>query len=87
MTRGDKLAETVRQRPRSVRTDELRRLLESHGFAVRRTGGGHWVAHHPERGLDVHFAEPHGQGDRFVKIGYVRKVLRAIDQLAEAEDD
>ncbi len=68
MARADKLEQALRRSPGSVRVEQLVTVLERHGFDCRRTSSGHWVCLHPGRVLDVHFAEPHGGGEGFLKL-------------------
>ena len=84
---SDKLERALRQSPHSVRVAQLVAALEARGFDCRRTANGHWLCFHPQHSLDVHFAEPHGQGDSFVKLPYVRKAIRALDAVQAAEEN
>ncbi|MEW6753365.1 MAG: hypothetical protein AB1505_20640 [Candidatus Latescibacterota bacterium] len=81
-----KLERAARQNPRSVRIQQLVAILEGRGFECRRTTGGHWQCYQPGLRLDVQLAEPHGKGDRFVRVAYVRKALRAVDAVVAAEE-
>lgn len=81
----DKLERKARRNPGGVRIGELVHLAESAGFAVTRTTAGHYVLVHPGLRATVGVAEPHGGGDSFLKVSYVRKVLSAIDDLRAGE--
>lgn len=43
MSKKDKLLQSIKNNPKDVRFEDLRKLLMIHGYEVSNTGGSHWV--------------------------------------------
>jgi predicted RNA binding protein YcfA (HicA-like mRNA interferase family) len=43
MSKKDKLLKAIKNNPKDVRFEDLKKLLLSHGYAAHNTGGSHWV--------------------------------------------
>jgi predicted RNA binding protein YcfA (HicA-like mRNA interferase family) len=76
VTRVEKLLEQMRQRPAGWRFEEVERVLIANGFVLKNQRGSDRVYKHDTSGVRVFFSW-HGSGE--VKRGYVRAVVRAID--------
>lgn len=87
MSRRDKRLERVRANMRAVHAEQLRALLEDHGFVCRRTADGHLCRH--GSGMTVQFAVTHGGREKagLVRPSYVKAAIRTIDALAAEEDE
>lgn len=79
----DRRLEAIRRNPRDVRFDDLRRVLEAHGFVGRRPGSGssHLTYSHPSLSYNITVVERRP----IVLEVYVRMALNAIDEVLEAE--
>lgn len=80
MTKREKRLDKIRQNPRHVTFDDLRILLEDHGFERK---GGKGTSHHVYRAeidgqvwtLTIPFKRPH------LNATYVKQALLAIDAI------
>jgi predicted RNA binding protein YcfA (HicA-like mRNA interferase family) len=76
----EKLLSKIRNRPRSVRFDELTKLLGWYGFELRRVKGSHHVYRRGPHTLVVPRRTPH------VHSYVVKQVIQIIDEvIAESE--
>jgi predicted RNA binding protein YcfA (HicA-like mRNA interferase family) len=74
-----RLFERIRQSPRTVRPNELCRLLELFGYEPRDTPvrGSH-LYYYTKRGCrSIHFPRPHPSKE--VKVCYVRRIIRILE--------
>lgn len=78
MTKREKRLQKLRQNPRNVLFDELRQILEDHGFILARVTGSHHIFVAEIGGhvwkLTIPFHKP-------IKTTYVRTALNAIDEI------
>src|SRR5260221_13538468 len=78
MAKREKRLQKLRQNPRNVSFDELRQVLEDHGFTLARITGSHhiFVAEIGEQvwKLTIPFHKP-------IKTTYIRTALNAIDEI------
>jgi predicted RNA binding protein YcfA (HicA-like mRNA interferase family) len=83
MTKREKRLQKIRQNPKNVSFEDLRQVMEDHGFIVDRSSGSHYQfrAAVGDRmwKLTIPFHRPH------VKTPYVSKALRAIDEIIQAQ--
>ena len=77
MSKREKLLATIRNNPRGVRFQDLTKLLEWHGFELRRVTGSHYIYKRSPYTISV---PRHGS---HVHSYLVKEVIRAIDELAE----
>lgn len=65
----------------SLRCHEVKSILESLGFEIRRTKKGHFVYNHPglDNFLGGSYACPHKSGDPVLK-SYITKIIRSVRQ-------
>ncbi len=85
MAKRSKREAAIRRNQRAVRFDDLRRVLEDHGFTARKGKGDHWNFSHPLLPLVLTIDPAHP----YIKPVYVRNAIRAIDAVAaldEADD-
>lgn len=84
MTKCDKRLQKLRQNPKNVTFEELRKILEDHGFWLDRIAGSHHIIQQEigERAwtLTIPFNRP-------IKIAYVKQTLQAIDEIDELRPD
>ncbi len=82
MATRDKRLEAMRRNPRTVRFDDLKGVLEAHGFTAHSGKGDHWVFRHPayRPGVTIDPRRP------FVLLPYVRAALKAIDAVLDQEE-
>jgi len=72
MSKKDKLLKAIKNNPKDVRFEDLKKLLLSHGYTGHNTGGSHWVfrkAGFPDE--VVPYKKP-------VKAYYVIRALKSI---------
>lgn len=77
MSRREKLLEKVRNNPRAVTYEELARVLEWHGFQLRRSRGSHHLFKRGRRQITVVYRRPH------VHPAAVKEALALIDEIEE----
>ena len=80
MTRREKRLQKLRQNPRGVRFDELRQVLEDHGFQLEHVSGSHHTFRAEIRGRVWTQILP-----RKILAVYVKQVLSRIDEIAAWE--
>ena len=82
MATRDKRLQAMQRNPAHVRFDDVRMVLEDHGFNGRRPEGGssHWTFSHPHVAYLVTIVQRHP----FVNEVYIKKALKA---LAEVESE
>jgi predicted RNA binding protein YcfA (HicA-like mRNA interferase family) len=82
MAKRDKRLHRLQQNPKNVSLDELRQVLEDHGFWLDRVVGSHYIfrAEHGERvwKLTIPYNKP-------IKIIYVKQALVAIDEIDQLD--
>ncbi|NQU05979.1 MAG: type II toxin-antitoxin system HicA family toxin [Calditrichaeota bacterium] len=76
MTQIQRLIERIRNNPRSVRFNDLMRILENLGYSHHKQRGSHIAFKHPT-GLALTIVRPHGR-EAFCNQYDVRKVLRLL---------
>jgi predicted RNA binding protein YcfA (HicA-like mRNA interferase family) len=77
VSRREKLLAKIRINPRGVRFDELTRLLEWHGFELKRVKGSHHYFAQGPYLICVVRRRPH------VHIQAVKEVLSILDELSK----
>lgn len=75
MSRREKLLAKIRNNPRGVSFDELAKLLEWHGFELKRVKGSHHAFRRGPYVIIVARHKPH------VHVKAVRQALSVIDEL------
>jgi predicted RNA binding protein YcfA (HicA-like mRNA interferase family) len=80
MTKRGKLLSEIRDRPNSVRFEELTKLLGWYGFELRRVKGSHHLYQRGPHNLVIPRHTPH------VHSYVVKQVLKMIDGLAEEKE-
>lgn len=81
MSKRKKRLEKIRQNPKNVSFEELRKVLEDFGFELVRSKGSHHAFKHELVG-DL-FVVPYRRP--FIKVVYVVEALDLIDQVVESE--
>lgn len=86
MTKTAKRLERIRRNPKHVSFEELRQVLEDYGFMIKPSSGTSHYFFRVEVGdrvwtLTVPFKKPH------IKVSYVRKALKAIDEIIALQVD
>ena len=81
MVKKDKLFQVVRNRPASVRWEELEALILAFGGSLRANANhSHYVVSFPGSGL-VTLARPHGsRSGNSVRPVYVRRIIEMIEE-------
>ena len=83
MSKREKRLQKIRQNPRNVSFEDLRQVLEDHGFVVDRQSGSHYQFRatfgNETWRLTIPFRRPH------VKTPYVKASLQAIDEIIALE--
>lgn len=84
MSKREKRLQRIRQNPKNVSLEDLRQILEDHGFWLERIAGSHHIFQ-MEIGeqawtVTIPFNRP-------VKIVYVKQALTAIDEIRTLEAD
>jgi predicted RNA binding protein YcfA (HicA-like mRNA interferase family) len=79
MSRRDKLLARIRNNPRGVTFDELTKVLEWHGFELRRSKGSHHVYVRGHYRITVVWRRPHVHPDA------VKEALGIIGEILEVE--
>jgi len=82
MTKKSKREERIRNNPKGVSFDDLRGILENHGFELDHGEGSHNVFIHEKTRKSLTIPKSGNE----VKPVYVKQALAAIDEL-EDEDD
>ncbi|MEA2027596.1 MAG: type II toxin-antitoxin system HicA family toxin [Campylobacterota bacterium] len=74
MSKKDKLLEAIKNNPKNVRFEDLKKILESIGYKAINRGGSHYVFTKANAtSLTIPFKKP-------VKVVYVKQVLNIIEQ-------
>jgi len=81
MSKRDKAIERLRQNPKSVRFDEIDRLLLSLGFEKRQRGTSHATYSKGRNILTIPFHKPH------ILPVYVKNVLHILDEIGEFSEE
>ena len=79
MTQREKALQKIRNNPREVRFNDLAKVLEQHGFEIRKTGGSHQVFMRGQYRIIVPFRRPH----LFEYV--VKDALKILDKILEQE--
>ena len=77
LSRKDKLLKVMRNNPKDVRFEDLKKLLLSYGYEAHNTGGSHWIFR--KKGCKdevVPYKKP-------VKAYYVIRALKSIGEYDE----
>ncbi len=83
MSKRRKRLEKLRQNPKDVAFDDLRKVLEDFGFELVRSKGSHFAFRHHE--LNEMFILPYRKPH--VKTAYVEQFLMIVEQLLSLDDD
>jgi len=77
LSRKDKLLKAMRNNPKDVRFEDLKKLLLSYGYEAHNTGGSHWVFRKNDcQDEVVPYKKP-------VKAYYVIRALKSIGEYDE----
>jgi predicted RNA binding protein YcfA (HicA-like mRNA interferase family) len=82
MSKREKRLEKLRQNPKDVSFEELRQVLEDHGFVLDHATGSHHIFRRQINGIDLRVNIPYA---RPVKSRYVNQALEAIDRARSAD--
>jgi len=73
MSRKDKLIEAIKNNPKNVRFEDLKKILESLGYTAVNRGGSHYVfTKEASLSLTIPYKRP-------VKVIYVKQVIKIIE--------
>jgi predicted RNA binding protein YcfA (HicA-like mRNA interferase family) len=84
MSKRRKRLERIRQNPNNVSLNDLRRVLEDYGFEYKQSVGSHFTFSYMLYGETKLFVVPFRRPVQFV---YVKRALRVIDQIIEAQGE
>jgi predicted RNA binding protein YcfA (HicA-like mRNA interferase family) len=84
MSKRKKRLEQIRQNPKNVSLEALRRVLEDYGFTLERIEGSHHHFSYILNGQKKLFTIPH---KRPLNRVYVKESIKIIDKLIEAQGD
>ena len=74
MSRKDKLIDAIKNNPKNVRFQDLRKILESIGYTAVNNGGSHFVFTKDNAiSLTIPYKKP-------VKVVYVKQVIKIIEE-------
>jgi len=74
MSRKDKLIDAIKNNPKNVRFQDLRKILESIGYIAVNNGGSHFVFTKDNAiSLTIPYKKP-------VKVVYVKQVIKIIEE-------
>lgn len=83
MSKRQKRLARIRQNPNNVSLEDLRKVLEDYGFEYKQTVGSHYtfsvVIGTTTKLLVVPFRRP-------IKVAYIKKALKLIDEIIGLED-
>lgn len=82
MAKRDKRLQKLRQNPRDVSLEELRQILEDHGFWLDRIVGSHHVFRAEVGDKTWKVVIPYHKP---IKIIYVKQVILAVDEINELD--
>jgi predicted RNA binding protein YcfA (HicA-like mRNA interferase family) len=72
LSKKDKLLESMKNNPKNINFEQLKKVLEDHGYMGMNTGGSHWVLRKDGcEAITIPYKRP-------VKIIYVKKVLEIL---------
>ena len=73
MSRKDKLFEAIKNNPKNVKFEDLKKILESLGYTAVNRGGSHYVFTKEDSiSLTIPYKRP-------VKVIYVKQVIKIIE--------
>ncbi len=73
MSRYDKLLEKMKNNPKNISFEDLKKVLEKEGYLGINTGGSHWVFRKEgQESITIPYKRP-------IKIIYVKKVLQLLE--------
>ncbi len=73
MSRKDKLIEAIKNNPKNVKFEDLKKILESLGYTAVNRGGSHYVfTKESSISLTIPYKRP-------VKVIYVKQVIKIIE--------
>ncbi len=89
MSTKEKSLERVMERPprKDIEFDEVKKVLEMHGFTCTRISGSHYIfknKKYPQIELDS-IPMPHG-GRKTMKLSYIDKIQMAIEEYNKMEN-
>jgi len=74
MSKKEKLIEAIKNNPKNVRFEDLRKILESIGYTAVNNGGSHYVfTKENATSLTIPYKKP-------VKVVYVKQVIKIIEE-------
>ena len=82
MSKREKRLQKIRQNPNDVSFDELRQVLEDHGFVLDHATGSHHIFRRQVNTIDLRVNIPYA---RPVKSRYVNQALKVIDSARSAD--
>lgn len=72
MSKKDKLLESIKNNPKDIDFNALKKLLEANGYIANNSGGSHWVFRKDgSNAITIPYKKP-------VKAIYVKKVLEEL---------
>ncbi|HIP26095.1 MAG TPA: type II toxin-antitoxin system HicA family toxin [Flavobacteriaceae bacterium] len=73
MSKKEKLIEAIKNNPKNVRFEDLKKILENIGYTAINNGGSHYVfTKEGSVSLTIPYKKP-------VKVVYVKQVIKIID--------
>ena len=74
MSKKEKLIEAIKNNPKNVRFEDLKKILENIGYTVINNGGSHYVfTKENSISLTIPYKRP-------VKVVYVKQVIKIIEE-------
>jgi predicted RNA binding protein YcfA (HicA-like mRNA interferase family) len=74
MSKKDKLIDFIKNNPKNVRFEDLKKILENIGYVARNRGGSHYIfIKENSTPITIPYKRP-------VKIIYVKQVIRILEE-------
>jgi len=74
MSKKEKLIEAIKNNPKNVKFEDLRKILENLGYTAVNNGGSHYVfTKENATSLTIPYKKP-------VKVVYVKQVIKILDE-------
>ena len=77
MSKKDKLLKAIKNNPKNINFEDIKKLLESVGYKAKNSGGSHWVFRKEGiNSITIPFKRP-------IKAIYAKRVLMIIEDISD----